>query len=225
MTPNEIKPLAKQPLEISPAPLFPHYDADTGILFLHSKGERIASAYEIRLDQTEKPFVKLPAFEHGTLQLSIDYLPKKYCDTTKVEVAEAYRLTGHTIERIGFCIPRARVEYFQDDVYPPTPDVECSVQSIEEWLSGGNKEQPLVDLNSQKMPLLSSAPPTKATISTRDKIAAGPRKTDDECAKSLKTTTSDFPLLLISAPVPLLFFQTRQRRDESSVEQGPTGRG
>lgn len=183
VTLNEVRRVVKQSLEMSPAPLFPHFDKDTSILFLHSKGERIASAYEVALDQDPSKFVKLPPFEHGTLQLSMDYLPKKYCDPSKVEVGVAYRLTEHTVERVSFCIPRARAEYFQDDVFPPTPDVEQSVQSVEDWLSGANKQQPLLDLNTNKMPLLSQAPPTQAAVSTRDKIAAGPRKTDDECVE------------------------------------------
>lgn len=177
---NEIRPVAKKTLEVSPAALFPHYDRDTGILFLHSKGERICQSFEIRLEQSPPTLAKLPAYEHGTLQLSMDFLPKQHCDTSAVEVAVAYRLTEHTIQRVGFCIPRARVELFQDDVYPPTRDVERPAMSIEEWMAGENKVHPAINLNKEQRPLLSDAPAPKATVSTRNKIAAGPGKTDQE---------------------------------------------
>lgn len=183
VTSSDLRLVAKQSLEMSPAALFPHFDCDTGILFLHSKGERIIQAFEVRAQEGPKAFTRLPSFEHSTLQLSVDFLPKKYCDTSKVEVSVAYRLTDKTVERVGFAIPRARVEYFQDDIYLPAVDVGTPSMTIQEWQSGANTPQPRLNLNTRELPLLSEAPPTKAAVSTRNKIAAGPQKTDSERAK------------------------------------------
>jgi len=147
-------------------------------LFLFSRGERTCHAYEVQL-QTPY-FTKLPSFEHGTLQSGFAFLPKVEVDVKQVEILRAFRLTPTTIEIISFQIPRAKVDYFQDDIFVPTQDTRVSVLSPAEWFAGKIADQPLVDLRPEEMELLSNAPESQVKINTRNKIAAGPVVTDSQ---------------------------------------------
>lgn len=73
-------------LDVSPAVLFPHYDPDTNVLFVYSKGERSVSAFEIHLED-KQPFLALPSFQHSQAQLGMAFLNKRHVDVRKVEIA------------------------------------------------------------------------------------------------------------------------------------------
>ena len=148
-----ITTVGRQTLDISPAPLFPHYDMDTNILFAYSKGERICHAFEVNVDDHSNLFTKLPGFEHGALQSAYAFLPKQAVDVKSVEVAKAYRLTPNTIQSVSFSIPRAKSDYFQDDIFPPTLDrLEPSNVTATEWVQGSNAEPAYVDLQPEGLP-------------------------------------------------------------------------
>lgn len=159
-------------IDISPAPLFPHYDADTKILFVYSKGERTCHAYEVQAEATDKTkmFTKLPSFEHGTLQTALTFLPKQAVDVKKVEIAKAFRLTPSSIQLISFTIPRAKMDFFQDDIFPPTIDQMQAVLSMDDWQSGADATLRYIDLRPGSMPLLSEAPPPAPRI--KQQVAA-----------------------------------------------------
>lgn len=105
---NNLKPLAHETLDVSPAPLFPFADIDTNIIILYSRGERTCQAFEVQPDHS-KPFSKLPNFETGTLQAGWAFLPKQRNDVRNVEIISALRLTQSTIEQVSFTVPRAKV--------------------------------------------------------------------------------------------------------------------
>lgn len=150
---SEIVTLGRQTLDISPAPLFPHYDQDTNILFVYSKGERICHAFEINVDDKSKLFTKLPGFEDGSLQTAFAFSPKQAVDVKKVEVAHAWRLTPNTIQSVSFSIPRAKSDYFQDDIFPHTLDRQRpSSITATEWLQGRDAEPIFVDLQPEGLP-------------------------------------------------------------------------
>ena len=151
--PDGLTTLGRQTLDISPAPLFPHYDADTNILFAYSKGERICHAFEINVNDSSKPFTKLPGFEHGLLQSAFAFSPKQAVDVKKVEIAHAYRLTPNTIQSVSFSIPRAKLDYFQDDIFPPTLErLKPSDVTATEWIQGKNATATYVDLQPAGLP-------------------------------------------------------------------------
>jgi len=153
LTENGLEVLARQSLDVSPAPLFPFFDVDTSILFLYAKGERTCLCYEIKLDQVTNNFVRLPSFDHHTLQLGLAFLPKRCVDVEKVEIAVAFRLSAATVERVAFSVPRARLEFFQDDVYVPTINVETPATTAEAWLSGTDSQRQTINLNTSNLPL------------------------------------------------------------------------
>ena len=75
------------------------------------------------------------------LHFAISVLPKKYCDVKLAEIAKAYRLTkDNRIEKISFTVPRVKLGYFQDDLFPDTMDKSQAYVSASEWFSGANFE-------------------------------------------------------------------------------------
>lgn len=78
-------------------------------------------------------------------------LPKVLCDVKRVEVLRAVRLTKSSVEQFTIRVPRTKLEYFQDDIYPATLAVWESALSAQEWLSGKDAVQRRVSLQPQGM--------------------------------------------------------------------------
>lgn len=78
-------------------------------------------------------------------------LPKVLCNVERVEVLRGVRLTKSSVEQFTIRVPRTRLEYFQDDVYPATLAVWESALSTQEWLSGNNGVQHRVNMQPQGM--------------------------------------------------------------------------
>ena len=110
------------------------------------------------------------SFEHATLQAGFAFLPKARNDVRAVEVLHALRLTPHTVEVVSFSVPRARVsrhvasstssradvlvaqvEFFQDDVFVHTRDVETPSLSAAEWAAGKDVRLAMLDLRPTDM--------------------------------------------------------------------------
>ncbi|GAA6027168.1 hypothetical protein JCM8097_002450 [Rhodosporidiobolus ruineniae] len=165
---SKLSQIAKQSLDVSPAPLYPYIDLDTHILLAYSRGERSCLAYEISPAAKDK-FTLLPKFEHGTLQSAFAFFNKTSVDVKQVEIIHALRLTPNEIQTINFTIPRAKVDRFQDDIYVPTRANEPSM-SASEYKAGKNTPRKLVDLRPAGMELLSEAPIAQPKVSTRSQI-------------------------------------------------------
>lgn len=144
-------------LDVSPATLIPYYDADSSTLFLSGKGDAIIFAYEVSSDSPH--FHPLSHYKCPTPHQAVSFLPKYLCDVRKVEFARAIRLTTTTIEPMSFSVPRTRMEFFQDDLFPPALKTWSPVMTSLEWFSGVNKPLDRQDLRPPDMLPLSEAPP------------------------------------------------------------------
>ncbi|PWN23707.1 DUF1900-domain-containing protein [Microstroma glucosiphilum] len=194
-------------LDTSPAILFPHYDADAQLLYLWSKGERSISVLQVSLDPPKPKFgvaaplfKALPAFQHSTPQLGISFLPKRYCDVKAVEVGLSYRLSRtQEIQIVSWKVERKRKDFFQDDVFPATRDVETPVVSASEWWSERApvkmSELPHIDLHPIGMTPLSQAPPPETTVSSLAKAPTQRMMTakerDDELMNNVFSKAKD----------------------------------
>ncbi|GAA5842539.1 hypothetical protein JCM9279_003612 [Rhodotorula babjevae] len=169
---NQLVKLGATQLDVSPAPLFPFVDLDTRIVLLHSRGDRSCLAYTVNLAPKDAydAFEKLPSFEAGGLQSGWAFLPKARGDVRKVEIVKGLRLTPSTIEVVAFTVPRAKADFFQNDVFVPTRNVEKPSMSAAEYLEGENRPLDIIDLRPEGMELLSNAPAPVKNVSTRSKI-------------------------------------------------------
>ncbi|GAA5861637.1 hypothetical protein JCM3774_002654 [Rhodotorula dairenensis] len=164
--------IGKTSLDISPAALFPFVDLDTRIALLYSRGDRSCLAFELDLDpkSPQQAFTKLPAFEHASLQVGFAFLPKAHVDVKAVEIVRALRLTQKEVEIVSFTIPRAKIDFYQNDVFVPTRNVEKPMLSAADWVRGKNATLEWLDLRPDGMKLLSDAPAPVKNVSTRSKI-------------------------------------------------------
>ncbi|GAA5898964.1 hypothetical protein JCM8208_005439 [Rhodotorula glutinis] len=169
---NKLVKLGATQLDVSPAPLFPFVDLDTRILLLHSRGDRSCLAYTVNLAPKDAydAFDKLPSFEAGGLQSGWAFLPKARGDVRKVEIVKGLRLTPSTIEVVAFTVPRAKADFFQNDIFVPTRNVEKPSMTVAEYLEGENRPLEVIDLRPEGMELLSNAPVPVKNVSTRSKI-------------------------------------------------------
>ncbi|KAK4705031.1 coronin-7, partial [Phenoliferia sp. Uapishka_3] len=178
-SPSSITKLGTQSLDVSPAPLFPYADIDTSILLLYSRGERSCHAFEVQPHDPKNLFGRLPSFEHGTLQAGFAFLNKQRNDIKGCEIIKALRLTPQTVEAVSFSVPRARAEFFQDDIFVKTRDLETPALGAKEWIEGRDAKLRRIDLNRDGLLPLSQAPITAAKASTRSKIT-GPVVTESQ---------------------------------------------
>ncbi|KAJ1962466.1 hypothetical protein IWQ62_003520 [Dispira parvispora] len=154
-------PVYRQFIDVSPGVLHPHYDPDLEVLYLADKGSSHILCYEWFDDTLHE----LPRFESGQSYASVAFAPKPLCQVAKAEVQRAYGLTvHHVVESIGFYVPRKRMEYFQDDLYPPTSDPTTPAISGSDWWQQQPTQLPnlpKVDLHPEGMTKLSDAPPVE----------------------------------------------------------------
>lgn len=59
-----------------------------------------------------------------------------------------FRLLQNSIERISVTVPRLRKEFFQDDIFQDTRDVEKPDLDVDEWLKGKVIEHRWINLNA-----------------------------------------------------------------------------
>ncbi|KAL7409785.1 hypothetical protein BDY24DRAFT_418504 [Mrakia frigida] len=161
-------------LDVSPSVLFPFYDEDTEILLVWGKGEQTVSAFDIQPTNPKTPFHRLPQFA-GSMIHGFAFLPKRKVDARKVEVLKALMLTSKTVEEVSFRVPRSKVEFFQDDVFPPTRGP--AEVSAEEWLAGKEGIRSRVSLKPDGMKALSEAP--RALVVQKRKIEFGKKELTD----------------------------------------------
>lgn len=68
-----------------------------------------------------------------------------------MEIVVGLRLTPNTVEQFTFEVPRTRLNYFQDDIYPSTLCVEESALTAGQWLQGENGQQRFLNLKPPNM--------------------------------------------------------------------------
>ncbi|KAK8869948.1 hypothetical protein IAR55_000517 [Kwoniella newhampshirensis] len=160
---GEIATMSSLTIDVSPSVLFPQYDPDTSILYVWGKGERVIHAFEVHPENEQEPLTKLPSYRAESPQLSVAFLPKRMVDVKKIEVAKALKLTAKTIEEVTFSIPRNKPDFFQDDIYQYTVDVETPSLSAAQWLAGEDAVLKRIDLAPPGMTPLSQAPQTSTS--------------------------------------------------------------
>ncbi|XP_078683818.1 coronin-7-like [Branchiostoma floridae x Branchiostoma belcheri] len=149
-------PLTTVGIDESTTILVPYYDEDSRVLFLTGKGDSQIFSYEV---STEKPYlIELATTAFSSPHQGVSYLPKKVCNVKDVEFAQGFKLNKTTLEPLSFTVPRIKMEYFQDDLFPDTRACWEPAMTAQEWLEGGNKVQRTISLQHADMKPLSEAP-------------------------------------------------------------------
>ncbi|XP_022327050.2 coronin-7-like [Crassostrea virginica] len=183
------KPLFEDIIDESPAILIPYYDEDSNTVFLSGRGNGQMYAYEVA---AEDPYLfPLATTKFPTASQAFSFLPKYLCDVKEVEFAKAYRLTQTTIEPVSFTVPRVRLEYFQDDLFPDTRVTWKPTMTSKEWLAGTNKQPPTQSLRPKDMSPLSEAPKETPKVKKFESFNADTYKTDEQKKEELMSAMTN----------------------------------
>eukprot|EP00004_Rigifila_ramosa_P025509 TRINITY_DN7644_c0_g1_i3.p1 TRINITY_DN7644_c0_g1~~TRINITY_DN7644_c0_g1_i3.p1 ORF type:complete len:923 (-),score=214.36 TRINITY_DN7644_c0_g1_i3:39-2516(-) len=149
-------PLKKTDIDVGAGLLLPFYDLGTGVIFLAGKGDAMVRTYEYA---DEEPILHYLSDYRGGPEptTGLAMLPKTVCDVRNCEFVRFLKLSKERVEVIGWTVPRTRMEFFQDDVFPLHPAAQ-PVLTHAEWFSGQTKEPNLVSLQPAGMTALSDAP-------------------------------------------------------------------
>ncbi|KAI8064725.1 hypothetical protein BC940DRAFT_90171 [Gongronella butleri] len=168
---NLDKPIAKHLMEMSPGVMDIHVDRDCQILYVCGRGDRIIHAFAV--DDSSKVLTPLTKLEFGSLQQGFAFLPKQMADIKEVELQKYYRLTPNAIELVGARIPRARPEFFQDDIFVPTLDTTTPALDAAAWCKGDDTPLNRISLQPEGMTPLSEAPPPASAARAKSKFEKG----------------------------------------------------
>ncbi|KAI8141932.1 hypothetical protein BJV82DRAFT_645071 [Fennellomyces sp. T-0311] len=171
---NMEKYLRRKAIDVSPSVMSVYFDPDCEILYVAGRGDRIVHTY------AAKELDPLSQIEGATLQQGLAFLPKRLCNIKETEIARFYRLTPTSIEPYGVRVPRARPEYFQDDIFIDTPDYEHPAQGAKSWFDGEDKELNRISLQPEGMTALSQAPPPPQAARSKAKFELGKKMVSDE---------------------------------------------
>ncbi|KNC99952.1 uncharacterized protein SPPG_05325 [Spizellomyces punctatus DAOM BR117] len=174
-------PLHSITIDTSPSLLLPIYDEDISVLYLTGRGESYTLIYEI----TDNGPIFLTRFDSPGTQQGLSFLPKRSCDVREIEVANGYRITQSAIETISFTVPRLKKEYFQDDIYVPTRDVEKPLLDIDEWLKGEKAIADFINLAPSDMISLSQAP-VEVKVERRAQVLEQEQSESERAAASMQ---------------------------------------
>ncbi|KAL0085171.1 hypothetical protein J3Q64DRAFT_1835582 [Phycomyces blakesleeanus] len=177
------RPVKKNNIDVSPSVMGVHYDPDCRVLYVAGKGDRTIHTFELEDDDTLKALAKI---ESGTLQQGFAFFPKSSCNVRETEIGKFYRLTPNSIELVGVRIPRARPEFFQDDIFVETLDFGHPAQDSASWFSGENKGLKRISLKPDDMTPLSLAPPPPQQAKAKEKFEMGKKAvTEDQRRQEL----------------------------------------
>ncbi|KAK4519787.1 IRG-type G domain-containing protein [Mucor velutinosus] len=174
------KPLCRKTIDISPSIMSAYYDPDCHILFVAGRGDRTIHTYHLEEDRQLTAVAKI---EGTTLQQGFAFLPKKTCHVKDIEIDRFYRLTPNSIEPVGVRVPRARPEFFQDDIFVPTLDLDHPAQEAANWFKGDNKQLGKISLQPEDMSPLSTAPPPASQAQSQAKFEMGKKFVSEEQRK------------------------------------------
>lgn len=154
-------------LERVPYLPLPRFDPDAKLLYLANAGGTFIPLFSVS-DATTKGAVileQLNLFQTSSDTVGFVILPKRAADVRKVELQRALKLTKDAILPITYSVPRKRLEFFQDDLFPPSR-VDRPEYSAAQFFSGEfpkGKEPTLESLQPKDMTKLSEAPEEELT--------------------------------------------------------------
>ncbi|KAK3809740.1 MAG: hypothetical protein J3R72DRAFT_81453 [Linnemannia gamsii] len=190
-------PIESKKMDASPGILVPHYDPDTSVLGISARGDRVMKHFEIDVTSPvtfsgKSRFADVASLEQGSLQQDVAYLPKRCCNVKEIELAKMYRLTYNSVEVIRVCVPRNKKEFFQDDLFPDTVDVETpSVEAADFFAGKGLDVAPrrihLCPSDMESLAHLQEMTPTtpQSSTSSLDKFLQGKQQAAEDDRKKL----------------------------------------
>jgi len=139
--------------------MIPFYDPDSMVLWIGSQGGNFIRFFQIT---TEPPYVEFLSIMDSKGDVTgLSWFPKSVVDIKKVEVMRCVKLTKDRVLPIEWTVPRKRMEFFQDDLYPET--LVCPILNVAEFEGKVDASPNYSSLRPRGMEPLSSAPVEELT--------------------------------------------------------------
>mmetsp|Transcript_6435 Transcript_6435/g.15556 ORF Transcript_6435/g.15556 Transcript_6435/m.15556 type:complete len:369 (-) Transcript_6435:353-1459(-) len=139
------EPVTEFEVDDSAGMLLTHYDPDTKMLYIGSKGGSQVKYFELgRNGKMHK--LSLYSMKKGIK--GFFFLPKRMCSISSCNIAKSFMLFTDAIQPVDFIVPR-KSTLFQGELFP---DAYAGVPSLskEAWLGGENKDPVLKSLDPKK---------------------------------------------------------------------------
>lgn len=126
-------------LDANPSILVPYYDVDTGVVFLTGRGDSLVLAFQV---VAESPYLlplshaSIGGASGAPLHQSLGFFPKNICDVANVEIAKGMRLCPGVLQPLSITVPRIKMEFFQDDIFPAVTPTWIPATSVEAFQKG-----------------------------------------------------------------------------------------
>eukprot|EP00485_Elphidium_margaritaceum_P023820 CAMPEP_0202712616 /NCGR_PEP_ID=MMETSP1385-20130828/43538_1 /ASSEMBLY_ACC=CAM_ASM_000861 /TAXON_ID=933848 /ORGANISM="Elphidium margaritaceum" /LENGTH=456 /DNA_ID=CAMNT_0049372703 /DNA_START=38 /DNA_END=1408 /DNA_ORIENTATION=- len=196
------KPLFNTVIDQVASTLIPHYDNDTGLLFLAGKGDGAITYSEVINDG--KVWYPLGAYRTPEPQKGGGWMAKRACDVWKCEINRFFKLTKTAVIPISFNVPRkSGAEVFQDDIYPDTFAGKPAL-TADEWLNGANKD-----------PVLCSMDPSQSS----DNGDGGATFTKKKTYQELQKENEALQLRVKELEEKLSKYETVEPQDDSKADE------
>lgn len=183
---NFDQPISELKLDSQSGVLNIWYDFDNNVYALYGRGDGNMRFYEVSEENGAHKLFFLTEARAGKPVADMAFFPRASTNVKGCELALSARVVGSppsTIERVSVVVPRTRMEYFQDDIFPPTRTDKPTFTAAE-WFAGVKKEVATVDLCPAGMQRLSTAPAierkAKYSMPTDDERNAGRGITRDD---------------------------------------------
>ncbi|CAG9472601.1 unnamed protein product [Plasmodium vivax] len=139
---NTSSALVTMSIDNASAPLIPHYDESTGLIYVIGKGDGNCRYYQHSLGSIRK----VNEYKSCSPFRSFGFLPKQICDVYKCEIGRVYKNENNSsIRPISFYVPRKNPTKFQEDLYPPIlmhdPD-----NSSRNWINGKDNKMERINV-------------------------------------------------------------------------------
>lgn len=164
---REKKCLKTLNIDKSSSTFITHYDRDMNLLFVANNGSTSMQLFEVTASE---PFINnlsgIQTYSSPDLFQGLCFMPKlSALNVKEVKVAHAFKLSQDKIIPIEWRVPRKRLEFFQDDIFPNTWDGKALCNATE-WFAGKNPQgadKTKISLKPADMELLSNAPAEELT--------------------------------------------------------------
>jgi coronin-1B/1C/6 len=134
--------LVRKFIDTGTGALYPHFDENTGLLFLSAKGDGNIRYYEVDPQNDEIHFID--QLHSTTPTRAFDFLPKTANDFHRCVIMKGVKLESNAAQFISFRVPR-KSDQFQEDIFPPIRSEEAAL-TADSWFEGKTENPRLMDV-------------------------------------------------------------------------------
>lgn len=208
------------PLGVSPQLPMPFYDPDSNVLIMCSPGSPKVQIFRV-IVSPEPAIQALSSFVSPTDFMAQGFLHKTAVNVAEVEILHSLKLSRNKVVSVSWQVPRARKEFFQDDLYVPTLPL-APIMNAQEWRRGlCGKELDRISLQPADMTCLSLAPRLERTPKQAKQEDQTPAWKEALRARQKSVSPSNSPTPTIKTPDKPVWMRKLKEEGGNSPQARP----